>query len=255
MSVEQVGPGGVSNSYGVRGTSAKQEYDNDKEYKEVFVLKDTIPLTATVSSDSGVGNLPDPATVSPGQHFFLASVGVGGSWWYSDGTRWRPVGGRVTLYSLPAQVDGVAQAAAQNLAEAKILAKTIQVGDILRVSNAVGKSGTVDSVLRAIRVSPAAAATNGVALAGGNSFPGTTGRSAGEKVEFKKVSATQFVPIGNGSGTAPFSGNSPNALQSPITVSNSDTADIYLSSVLTMTSGSEVPTQQMFVVELIASGG
>ena len=54
MSVEQVGPGGVSNSYGVRGTSAKQEYDNDKEYKEVFVPKDTIPLTATVSSSGGV---------------------------------------------------------------------------------------------------------------------------------------------------------------------------------------------------------
>ena len=54
MSVEQVGPGGVSNSYGVRGTSAKQEYDNDKEYKEVFVPKDTIPLTATVSSSGEV---------------------------------------------------------------------------------------------------------------------------------------------------------------------------------------------------------
>ena len=54
MSVEQVGPGGVSNSYGVRGTSAKQEYDNDKEYKEVFVPKDTIPLTATVSPDGRV---------------------------------------------------------------------------------------------------------------------------------------------------------------------------------------------------------
>lgn len=57
MSVEQVGPGGVSNSYGVRGTSAKQEYDNDKEYKEVFVPKDTIPLTATVSSLGGVGKI------------------------------------------------------------------------------------------------------------------------------------------------------------------------------------------------------
>ena len=57
MSVEQVGPGGVSNSYGVRGTSAKQEYDNDKEYKEVFVPKDTIPLTATVSLSGGVEKL------------------------------------------------------------------------------------------------------------------------------------------------------------------------------------------------------
>ena len=63
MSVEQVGPGGVSNSYGVRGTSAKQEYDNDKEYKEVFVPKDTIPLTATVSSSGGVGSGSAPIAV------------------------------------------------------------------------------------------------------------------------------------------------------------------------------------------------
>lgn len=61
MSVEKVGPGGVSNSYGVRGTSAKQEYANDKEYKEVFVPKGTIPLTAIVPS-SGRVDILDPVS-------------------------------------------------------------------------------------------------------------------------------------------------------------------------------------------------
>lgn len=65
MSVEQVGPGGVSNSYGVRVTNVKQEYDNEKAYKEVFIPEGTVPLTATVSSSGGVAILgPDGKPVS-----------------------------------------------------------------------------------------------------------------------------------------------------------------------------------------------
>ena len=81
MSVEQVGPGGVSNSYGVRGTSAKQEYDNDKEYKEVFVPKDTIPVTATVSSsgelviDAAISQLPGEIPLDVPHYMFYRPVG------------------------------------------------------------------------------------------------------------------------------------------------------------------------------------
>ena len=80
MSVEQVGPGGVSNSYGVRGTSAKQEYDNDKEYKEVFVPKDTIPLTAKVSSSGGVASaLQIPVALYSSAVPFVLPGGDGGT--------------------------------------------------------------------------------------------------------------------------------------------------------------------------------
>lgn len=53
MSIEQVGPGGVSNSYGARTTSPKEVYDNTKQYEDVSIPKGTIPLTATIS-DGGV---------------------------------------------------------------------------------------------------------------------------------------------------------------------------------------------------------
>ena len=90
MSVEQVGPGGVSNSYGVRGTSAKQEYDNDKEYKEVFVPKDTIPLTATVSPSGGVGKFARGAlpAVSVGDGLFAP---IAPRWWSGEPVVARPV--------------------------------------------------------------------------------------------------------------------------------------------------------------------
>lgn len=51
MSVEQVGPGGVSNSYGVRVTNVKQEYSNDTSYKDVFIPEGTKPLVVTTSPD------------------------------------------------------------------------------------------------------------------------------------------------------------------------------------------------------------
>lgn len=54
MSIEQVGPGGVSNSYGARTTSPKEVYDNTKQYEDVSIPKGTIPLTATIS-DGGIG--------------------------------------------------------------------------------------------------------------------------------------------------------------------------------------------------------
>ena len=186
--------------------------------------------------------------------YLVTDVGIGGSVWYSDGTRWRAVGGRVTLRDLQSQVVGVAQAGGQNLAECAIPAGLVRDGDIIRVSNAVGKSGTSDSVIRAIRVSASSGATAGVALVGGSSFPGTTNRSAGEKVEFRRVSSTQLRPIGNGSGVSPFAGNNATALQSPVTVVNMDSATFYIANTITMTSGTETPTQDTFVVELLTCG-
>lgn len=52
MSVEQVGPGGVSNSYGVRTTTSKVVYKNDNSYQDVFIPTGSVPVTAT-SSGSG----------------------------------------------------------------------------------------------------------------------------------------------------------------------------------------------------------
>lgn len=37
------------------------------------------------------------ASYNPGQLFYVSDVGVGGSYWYSNGTIWRPVNGSVVL--------------------------------------------------------------------------------------------------------------------------------------------------------------
>lgn len=54
MTVEHVGPGGVSNSYGVRTTNSKVVYENDNSYQDVFIPTGTVPVVATPSG-SGLG--------------------------------------------------------------------------------------------------------------------------------------------------------------------------------------------------------
>lgn len=49
MTVEHVGPGGVSNSYGVRTPTSKVVYENDNTYQDVFIPTGSVPVTATQS--------------------------------------------------------------------------------------------------------------------------------------------------------------------------------------------------------------
>lgn len=56
MSVEQVGPGSVSNSYGVRTTQSKIVYDNTDSYQDVFIPTGSVPVAA-IPSGSGVDDI------------------------------------------------------------------------------------------------------------------------------------------------------------------------------------------------------
>lgn len=60
MSVEQVGPGSVSNSYGVRTTKSKLVYDNTDSYQDVFIPTGSVPVVAIPSTAVN----PSPGTGS-----------------------------------------------------------------------------------------------------------------------------------------------------------------------------------------------
>jgi hypothetical protein len=70
----------------------------------VFATTDVtgvIKLSAGGVSLGGVGQTftwaTKPLASALTGQIFISDVGVGGSYWYSDGSKWRPVGGRVTL--------------------------------------------------------------------------------------------------------------------------------------------------------------
>lgn len=78
MTVEHVGPGGVSNSYGVRTTNSKVVYKNDDSYQDVFIPTGTVPVVATPSGPvvvSGDYIVQIPVTRATGR----AKIGVFGN--------------------------------------------------------------------------------------------------------------------------------------------------------------------------------
>ena len=75
-----------------------------------------------------------PAAFSQGHQFFVPDFGIGGSWWYSDGSRWRAKGGSVIFGTLPALAthSGVA-GSEEKLYFAKLPANIYKVGDMLDI--------------------------------------------------------------------------------------------------------------------------
>lgn len=53
MAIENVGPGGVGNNYGVRETVARERYELDKEYIEEYTDTDGKVVTSKVDPVTG----------------------------------------------------------------------------------------------------------------------------------------------------------------------------------------------------------
>ena len=114
MTVEHVGPGGVSNSYGVRTTTSKVVYENDNTYQDVFIPTGSVPVTATPSATGPVflvgdtaykfdtpayswAGKPAAASANNGQAIRITDIGIAGSVWISNSSVWRPINGRIVL--------------------------------------------------------------------------------------------------------------------------------------------------------------
>lgn len=90
MSVEQVGPGSVSNSYGVRTTKSKLVYDNTDSYQDVFIPTGSVPVTA-IPSATGLERLGERGATLLSPSIQIQSGLVGRRWAFlgeshTDGT-------------------------------------------------------------------------------------------------------------------------------------------------------------------------
>lgn len=75
------------------------ELATDSSGNTVLVGPDGIQLAVVDYTAVTFANLPDPTTVQAGVPYYVSDVGVGGSQWYSTGTKWVPLGGSVVLAS------------------------------------------------------------------------------------------------------------------------------------------------------------
>lgn len=180
---------------------------------------------------------------------FISDVGVGGSYWYSDGSKWRPVGGRVTIKNTISPVTNNA-APKIILDYATLPAGLVADGDLLEVRYHKERTGgTADTDATDIMHGYELVAGTCVSTGMTTNALATTNISLTGQCLLRKESATSLRPltIGGASGL----GASTSAYAA-VTVSNMNIGQTYLviTSDLT-TAGGEVSVLRGFVVTLI----
>ena len=224
------------------------------------VTATTDPLTGVVELFAGSTSLGSAgstytwatkplASVLSGQ-IFISDVGVGGSYWYSDGSKWRPVGGRVTLKNTisPVTNNGSPKVI---LDYATLPAGLVADGDLLEVRYHKERTGgTSDTDATDIMHGYELVAGTCISTGMSTSALATTNISLTNQCLLRKDSATTLRPLTIGGGTG-LGGSTSN--YAAVTVSNMNSGQTYLviTSDLT-TAGGEVSVLRGFVVTLIA---
>ena len=189
------------------------------------------------------------ATGNGGVVIYITNVGVGGSYWLSDGIRWRALGGSVVLLNT---------GGASGTYDSKTIpyslgipAGLLQAGDRIAVQNVLAKSGASDTFTRSITFGPAGGITDPYIAS--NSQPGTTTRFINDVTAVYRKTATSLGPISNGSiggyGTT-------TAAVADVAVSNLDTVSQLLDLSVLKTAGTagETLTVERYIVTLYTDG-
>lgn len=185
------------------------------------------------------------ASVLRGQ-IFISDIGVGGSYWYSDGSKWRPVGGRVTLKNTITNIQNTG-AAKVVMDYATLPAGLVSDGDLLEVSWNHEKVGVSDTCATDLAIGTVAG-TAGTSLAVATSGLAGATLTLATRHLLRKESSTSIRPltlaIGAGVGTSTNTGV-------VITVPDMNSQVTYLQNTSDMTAGTDVVNLRGFVVILV----
>lgn len=201
---------------------------------------------------------PTPATANIGREIRFTDVGGnvgtgGGNFFFSNGTRWKPVNNSIVLDSVDTPNAGLANTAEQNLNPQHIVIPSGVIGDFdrLRLWVTMSKSAAVDSTTINIRFGPLGTIAD-PSLATITTLA-TTNQSLGVLLEFKRRSSTTMQKQGNASTDVSYSGASAGAYPAFVTTANMDTSPMYLSITSQLTAGTEIVTLQDYTLELYAT--
>lgn len=204
---------------------------------------------------SNWSTLPTAANASRTQQYYVSDVGQGGSIWYSDGTRWRPVNSECTLFALTSDV--VSSGASEQIHSQFSLPFSAnngspwQNGDIITFEHDHNKSSTVETSTNKLRCGTAGTVAD---TDTGMFFIGlaTSARQGRTSQAIRRVSATSIINASLG-GTGTSFGTSSGASPAAVTVANIDSNTIFLSATVSMSVGVETDTLRTFIAKLITS--
>jgi hypothetical protein len=217
----------------------------------VVTLNSLAPITTQPSSIAFVTTWaarPSAATYTA-RTLFVMDVGIGGSYWFSDGVKWRPVGGRVTLKNLTTEVSN-SGAPKIVMDFATIPAGLVSDGDLIRIEYTKQRlGGTADTDATDIMVGTAPT-TLGTSTGLITSALATTTVEIDVRAAYRKVSSTSVRPTSL-LGAVGFGGATSASVAATVPNMDTQTTYIQITSDLT-TAGGEVAWLRAYTVELIS---
>lgn len=189
------------------------------------------------------------ASAVPKWAVFVSDVGVGGSFWYSDGARWRPYQGRCMLKNLttPISNNGAPKVVMDYVA---LPAGLLGDGDLLRVTYQKQRlGGTADTDATDLMIGTVAA-TLGTSTGAITSALAATVVEIDVRAELRKESATSIRPISL-IGSNGFGGGTAAGVAATVPNMNNQSTYLQITSDLTTAAG-EVAWLTAFTVELLA---
>ena len=208
------------------------------------------PITGGVIPSSTWANIPAASTVSAGTQWRVTDIGSAGSIWVSDTVRWRPLGGRVILARLGAQVSGIDTNETIPL-QALIPAGSWQTYDTILTWATLNKTGTTNSLTARIRVGTAG--TTSDTLVDSYSAMSAGQRAGGTILPTKLLSATSAQRTGSGTaGTSGFGGGSA-VVASAVTITSAAANDLYISLGLLMSGATDTGAIDDGWIELVTA--
>lgn len=183
-----------------------------------------------------------------GYSAYFSDVGVGGSIWLSDGVKWRPYGGRVTLKNLTTSISN--NAAPKIVMDfATIPAGLIQDGDIIEIEIDKDRLGGVADTDATDVLIGTVSTTLGTSLTLTTSALATTSIQLSLRYRFRKESSTSIRPISI-TGSVGLGVNTIGTAAVTVPNMDSQTTYIQVSSDLTTAAG-EVVWLRGYTVTLI----
>lgn len=241
-------------TYTVNGNTGGFEYDADGNIVGLVGAGGTIYGTGASYTWA---TLPAASTLS-GVMVFVSDVG-GGTYWRSNGTRWRPLNNMACLGALGARVSqtGSAEYLYYNV---KVPAGAWKDNDRLRFRFTMTKSSTAETATMRVRVGQLGTVSDAAMYLGGASATATTSASLattnntyGGFFDVKRVSATSLQKLGSGSFTQPYNGATNAVFASAFTVADMDTNDTYFNLTVSKDAGVEAVALEDMAVELVAT--
>ena len=159
-------------------------------------------------------------------------------------------GSSVIVHSNYVDINSIADTNEQILEQHTFPAGSLAVGDIIRLTCKLVKSGTVDTCTRKLRLGTAGTVAD--ALISAIAQPATTTRTWIDKREFVIIAATTSRQISSGVGAGWAAVNT--GVDNDVTISNISNA-LTLSITTQMTAGSETMAVKFTSIELIKIGG